>query len=132
MQENAFVTPGWIDSHVHCYEHSTPLGINVDKYCLARGVTTVVDAGSAGNIFPDNRFFFLQKALTLKFKVSTIDMILFIQQLLRKKKWSLQIVTSKNWTKFIYLQGTQNCMKKKRHFVVYRFRYLPRSSKVHH
>ena len=46
------VTPGWIDSHVHCYEHSTPLGINVDRYCLARGVTTVVDAGSAGKIFP--------------------------------------------------------------------------------
>ncbi len=42
------VTPGWIDAHVHVYEHCTPLGINADKYCLSRGVTTVVDAGSAG------------------------------------------------------------------------------------
>ena len=50
--KECIVTPGWIDSHVHCYEHSTPLGINVDRYCLARGVTTVVDAGSAGKIFP--------------------------------------------------------------------------------
>ncbi|XP_041378420.1 deacetylase Oant_2987-like [Gigantopelta aegis] len=42
------VTPGLIDLHVHAYEHATPLGINVDAHCLTRGVTTVVDAGSAG------------------------------------------------------------------------------------
>ena len=42
------VTPGLVDCHVHCYEYCTPLGINVDKTCLARGVTSVVDAGSAG------------------------------------------------------------------------------------
>ena len=43
------VTPGLIDCHVHAYEYVTPLGINIDKTCLARGVATVVDAGSAGN-----------------------------------------------------------------------------------
>ena len=43
-----YVTPGLIDVHVHCYEHVTALGINPDDACLARGVTTVVDAGSAG------------------------------------------------------------------------------------
>lgn len=42
------VTPGLIDIHVHVYQHATPLGIDVDETCLARGVTTVVDAGSAG------------------------------------------------------------------------------------
>lgn len=42
------VTPGLIDSHEHVYQHATPLGVNVDETCLARGVTTVVDAGSAG------------------------------------------------------------------------------------
>ncbi|KAJ7380790.1 hypothetical protein OS493_007172 [Desmophyllum pertusum] len=42
------VTAGLIDSHVHVYQHATPLGIDVDETCLARGVTTVVDAGSAG------------------------------------------------------------------------------------
>ena len=42
------VTPGLVDCHVHAYEHATPLGINVDRSCLARGVTAVVDAGSAG------------------------------------------------------------------------------------
>ena len=43
-----YVTPGLIDIHVHCYEHVTSLGVNADDTCLARGVTTVVDAGSAG------------------------------------------------------------------------------------
>ena len=42
------VTPGLVDLHIHGYEHVTPLGINVDHFCLGRGVTTAVDAGSAG------------------------------------------------------------------------------------
>lgn len=52
------VTPGLIDLHVHVYEHATPLGINADEHCLRRGVTTVVDAGSAGYLtFPGLRRF---------------------------------------------------------------------------
>jgi dihydroorotase len=42
------VTPGLIDLHVHVYEGVTESGVNADKYCIARGVTTAVDAGSAG------------------------------------------------------------------------------------
>ena len=41
------VTPGFIDAHVHCYE-GVGRCCNADTYCLGRGVTTVVDAGSAG------------------------------------------------------------------------------------
>lgn len=44
------VTAGLVDCHVHAYEHVTPLGVNIDQTCLAKGVTTVVDAGSAGKI----------------------------------------------------------------------------------
>src|ERR1700719_2639225 len=42
------VTPGLIDLHVHVYEGATEAGINADRYCIGRGVTTAVDAGSAG------------------------------------------------------------------------------------
>lgn len=45
---SCLVTPGLVDCHVHAYEYATPLGINIDDTCLGRGVTTVVDAGSAG------------------------------------------------------------------------------------
>jgi dihydroorotase len=42
------VTPGLIDLHVHVYEGVSHYGIAPDPTCLARGATTVVDAGSAG------------------------------------------------------------------------------------
>jgi dihydroorotase len=40
------VTPGLIDVHVHAFDGFG--GMNADHSCLGRGVTTVVDAGSAG------------------------------------------------------------------------------------
>ncbi|MCI0422114.1 MAG: amidohydrolase/deacetylase family metallohydrolase [Acidobacteria bacterium] len=50
------VTPGLIDVHVHVYDGVAPLGIPADPNCIAKGVTTVVDAGSAGaHTFPGFR-----------------------------------------------------------------------------
>ncbi|MBV9171756.1 MAG: amidohydrolase/deacetylase family metallohydrolase [Chloroflexi bacterium] len=47
------VTPGWVDLHTHVYWGVAPLGVEADRYCLERGVTTAVDAGSAGaSTFP--------------------------------------------------------------------------------
>jgi dihydroorotase len=46
----AFVTPGLIDLHVHTFVGVSDLAIDPDEHCLVRGVTTVVDAGSAGAI----------------------------------------------------------------------------------
>jgi dihydroorotase len=43
----ALVTPGLIDIHTHIYT-GLATGRNADQTCLANGVTTVVDAGSAG------------------------------------------------------------------------------------
>ncbi len=42
------VTPGLIDLHVHVFYGVSHYGIPPDSHCLARGVTTAVDAGSAG------------------------------------------------------------------------------------
>jgi len=41
------VTPGFIDLHAHCFD-GIGIGMVADHFCLARGVTTMVDAGSAG------------------------------------------------------------------------------------
>src|ERR1700730_3123901 len=47
------VTPGWVDLHTHVYWGVAPLGVEADTYCVGRGVTTAVDAGSAGaSTFP--------------------------------------------------------------------------------
>jgi len=37
-----------IDIHQHCYYDGVADCVNADHFCLAKGVTTVVDAGSAG------------------------------------------------------------------------------------
>ncbi len=42
------VTPGLIDLHVHVWWGVSHYGIEPDPTCLARGVTTAFDAGSAG------------------------------------------------------------------------------------
>lgn len=56
------VTPGLIDLHVHVYEGVTPIGLAADPNCVAKGVTTVVDAGSAGaHTFPA----FLKQVITV-------------------------------------------------------------------
>ncbi|MGW0791949.1 amidohydrolase/deacetylase family metallohydrolase [Streptomyces sp. NPDC002911] len=43
------VAPGLIDIHTHIYEGRTGLGVGADRVGLASGVTTLVDAGSAGS-----------------------------------------------------------------------------------
>ena len=42
------LTPGWIDIHAHLYPGCTTWGIYADAHYLSTGVTTAVDAGSAG------------------------------------------------------------------------------------
>ena len=47
------VTPGLIDLHAHVYDGVAPLCIPADANSIAKGVTTVVDAGSSGaHTFP--------------------------------------------------------------------------------
>jgi dihydroorotase len=49
------VTPGLVDIHVHVYDGVAPLAIPADPNCIAKGATTVLDAGSAGaHTFPDS------------------------------------------------------------------------------
>ena len=42
------VTPGLIDLHVHGFQGVSHAGIPLDPYCIGRGVTTAVDAGTSG------------------------------------------------------------------------------------
>jgi dihydroorotase len=43
-----YVVPGLIDLHMHAYTHS-PYGLDPDPLCAAGGVTTMLDAGTAGS-----------------------------------------------------------------------------------
>jgi dihydroorotase len=62
--KDRIVTPGFIDMHAHCYD-GVSIGMNADRYCLGRGVTTVLDAGSAGYAtFPNFRKFIINTSTT--------------------------------------------------------------------
>lgn len=59
------VTPGWLDLHTHVYWGVAPLGVEADPHCLRRGVTTAVDAGSAGaSTFPGFKRYVIDVSLT--------------------------------------------------------------------
>ena len=44
----SLVTPGLIDIHVHGFQGISRWGIDLDRFCIGRGVTTAVDAGTSG------------------------------------------------------------------------------------
>ncbi|HJU12253.1 MAG TPA: hypothetical protein VJ728_15320, partial [Candidatus Binataceae bacterium] len=46
--QGKIVTPGLIDLHAHVFEGFTRLGVHPDQAGVYAGVTTIVDAGSAG------------------------------------------------------------------------------------
>lgn len=71
-----FVTPGLIDLHMHIYWGGTDLGVLPDPSCLTTGVTTAVDAGSAGWAnFTGFRHFVMGQARTRTFAFLNISSI---------------------------------------------------------
>lgn len=44
----AWISPGWIDLHAHVWHGGTDISVRPQVCGVARGVTTIVDAGSAG------------------------------------------------------------------------------------
>jgi dihydroorotase len=70
------VTPGLIDVHVHVYDGVAPLGIPADPNCIAKGVTTVVDAGSAGaHTFPGLRKYVINVVDTRVYALLNISVV---------------------------------------------------------
>lgn len=59
------LTPGFVDLHTHLYQGVSHYGIDADTYCLGRGVTTAIDAGSSGaQTFPGLRRFIIEPSET--------------------------------------------------------------------
>ncbi len=70
------VTPGLIDLHVHVYDGVVPYGIPPDPNCIAKGVTTVVDAGSSGaHTFPGFRRSIINLSSTRVYALLNISVI---------------------------------------------------------
>jgi dihydroorotase len=70
------MTPGLVDVHVHVYDGVAPLGIPADPNCIAKGATTVVDAGSAGaHTFPGFRQYVVRMVETRVYALLNISVV---------------------------------------------------------
>ena len=90
------VTPGMIDLHVHVFAGVSHYGIEPDPTCLAKGATTVVDAGSAGaDTFPGFRKYVIDVSDTRIFAHLNISS----QGMLTREIGELQILEYANVSK---------------------------------
>ena len=48
MTPQQYLSAGWIDDHVHCFEEMTLYYDYPDQIGVNKGVTTVIDAGTTG------------------------------------------------------------------------------------
>ena len=46
--KNKIIAPGFIDIHVHCFPYNTAISSIPDDIGIKKGVTTIIDAGTAG------------------------------------------------------------------------------------
>ncbi|KAA0965086.1 amidohydrolase/deacetylase family metallohydrolase [Sporosarcina sp. ANT_H38] len=49
LQDETYVSPGWIDLHTHSFPKHKPYCANPDEIGYLTGVTTLIDAGSSGS-----------------------------------------------------------------------------------
>jgi len=70
------VTPGLINVHAHLYRYVYPISVDPDAVGLPAGVTTLVDAGSAGaSTFPGLRKFIMEPAPTRIYAMLNISQV---------------------------------------------------------
>ena len=63
--KNCYVSPGFIDLHIHGYAYNTDYGTFPDKVGVSTGVTTVVDQGSSGALtFPGFKHYMVDSSMT--------------------------------------------------------------------
>ena len=68
------VTPGLLDLHVHVFWGASHYGLSPDPANIGRGVTTALDAGSAGaRTFPAFRKYVLERSLTRLYALLNIS-----------------------------------------------------------
>jgi dihydroorotase len=74
-----YVTPGLIDVHGHVYDSAITISIDPDLVGVSKGVTTIVDAGSAGaGTFAGLRKYVIERAKTRVYallNISTIGLV---------------------------------------------------------
>jgi len=111
------VTPGLIDLHVHCCYGIAHLAIDPDLACLAKGTTTVLDAGSTGELnFIGFRKYVIRNARTRIFALLNIESLGMIEYSRSGQKWP-SLITGHD-EMFINIEGTLDTVKRNRDVIL--------------
>lgn len=73
LKGQSYVSAGWIDDHVHCFEKMTLYYDYPDEIGVKKGVTTVIDAGTTGAENIGDFYSLAQKAKTNVFALVNIS-----------------------------------------------------------
>jgi len=111
------VTPGLIDLHVHCCHGIAHLAVNPDLACLAKGSTTVLDAGSTGELnFMGFRKYVIGKAETRIYALINIESQGMIEFLQPNQRWA-DLIAGRD-EMFINIDGTLDVIKRNRDVIL--------------
>lgn len=113
----AIVTPGLIDLHVHCCYGIAHLAVNPDLACLAKGSTTVLDAGSTGELnFMGFRRYVIENVKTRVYALLNIESQGMIEFSRPNQRWAGLIVGHDDM--FINVDGTVDVIRRNRDVVL--------------
>jgi dihydroorotase len=111
------VTPGLIDLHVHCCHDIMHLAVNPDLACLAKGSTTVLDAGSTGELnFIGFKKYVIERAKTRIYALINIESLGMIEFSRPNQKWAGLIAGHDDL--FINVDGTVNEIRHNRDIII--------------
>jgi dihydroorotase len=111
------VMPGIIDIHVHCCHRIAHIGIDPAFICLAKGSTTVLDAGSTGELnFTGFRRYVIEPSRTRIFALLNIESLGMIEFAVKNQRWP-QLITGRDEV-FINLDGALKTIEKNRDVIV--------------
>lgn len=110
------VTPGLVDLHVHTTYGLDRTGVDADRACLLKGATTVMDAGTTGELlFPAFRRFILDNSRTRMFALINIESLGMIQYTSVRdprcdQRWD-ELTTAMNERYITYFINVKNTVK---------------------
>jgi len=111
------VTPGIIDLHVHCCYKIAHLGIDPELACLAKGSTTILDAGSTGELnFTGFRRYVMDTSRTRIFALLNIESLGMIESARENQNWP-RLITGRD-EMFINPEGTLDIVERNRDVIL--------------
>jgi len=111
------VTPGLIDLHVHCSNNITYLAIDPETACLAKGCTTVLDAGSTGELnFNGFKKYVIDTSKTRIYALLNIESLGMIEFAKANQKWP-ELIAGQDMM-FINTEGTCKIINQNRKVIL--------------